>query len=96
MEGLAQVVRGGLPSEVGPEEVHHLFSVEMVARREGKQLDEACRLPEPPCVLIHSPGPHRNLEAAEQLDAHGLRFPIGDRHLLDPNAPWSLIADLLP
>src|SRR5829696_2477570 len=78
MEGLAQVVGGRLPARVGPQEVHHLFAVEAVARTEGKQLHQGGYLPEPPLAVLDRPRPHRDREAAQQLDANGFESPATD------------------
>src|SRR5215207_8464170 len=38
MESPSQIVRGCLPTRVGPQEVHNLFAVEAVTRSQGEQL----------------------------------------------------------
>ena len=45
---LVQVVRGRGGTEVSPEDVHRLFSVQPVSRREGEQLHELARFLQPP------------------------------------------------
>jgi hypothetical protein len=47
--------------------------------REGEELYEAHRFPEPPPARFDGPGPHRNPEAAQQPDADHLGLhPTGD------------------
>ncbi|MDQ5812923.1 MAG: hypothetical protein M3358_19785 [Actinomycetota bacterium] len=65
VEGLVEVVGGGLRREIRPEEVHDLLAVEAVIRGEGKQLHEAGGLPEPPLAFPDDPRPCRDLEGAE-------------------------------
>jgi hypothetical protein len=81
VEGLAQLARGRLDSQPGPEEVHDPFAVEAVPAREGEQLEEGGRLPEGPGSLLDGAGPDGGAEAAEQPDPYGvldrgLRRPV--------------------
>jgi hypothetical protein len=76
MDDHSQIV-GGCPSpEVRPEEVHDLLAVQAVTRRESEKLHQVCGLTQPPRTLIYGPGAHRDTEAAQQPDAHGLRRPV--------------------
>jgi hypothetical protein len=45
-----------------------------MARSQGEQLHEGCRLLRAPLLLTNGPGAHRNREATEQPDAHRLRY----------------------
>ena len=76
MEGLAQVVGGLLHPQVGPKRGHDLLAVEVVPRSQGEQLDEVSRLPQGPGALLDGSVPPRNLETAQQPDAHSFRLSI--------------------
>jgi hypothetical protein len=65
VEDPAEVVRRGLLPKVWPEQVHYLLSVQAMARRDRKELDEAGRLPEPPLILFYGLRPYRDPETAE-------------------------------
>jgi hypothetical protein len=73
VERLTQVVGGGFPVRVGPEDVHDLLAVEAVAWSKGEQLDEARSLPQAPLVILYSSRAHGNPKATEQPDPHRLR-----------------------
>ena len=75
MEGLTEVVCGGLPPKIRPEQVHGPLPVKVVPRREGEQLHQGGGLLEPPRALLHGAGPYRDPEPAEQPDAHRFGSP---------------------
>jgi hypothetical protein len=50
--------------------------VEAVTGREGEQLDQAASLAQTPPIFLDGSGPHRDPEAAQQPDTHGLEFHI--------------------
>lgn len=64
VEYLVKVVGGSSRVQIWPQEIHHPLPVQSVARREGEQLHEARRLPEPPSALIDLAIPHRDRKAA--------------------------------
>jgi hypothetical protein len=73
-----QVVDRGLRIELRPEQVQDLLAVEAMVLGQSEQLDEALHLLEPPFILPDDSRTHRDGEAAEQADAHGL--PSWRRH----------------
>jgi hypothetical protein len=72
VEGVAQVIRGGLSVEVRPEQAHQPLPVQSVLVRKGEQFQQACGLFEAPGTHFESPRPNRDKEAAEHVYAHGL------------------------
>ena len=53
MHGFAQVSARSIRREVGPQDVHQLFSVKAMPRRQGKQLNQRAGLPPVPSPLRH-------------------------------------------
>src|SRR5215210_2290310 len=62
-----------------------------MVRCQGQQLDEAFGLPQPPISLLDGLGSHRDPEAAEQLEAHGLPTSKVFRITLYPGS-WTRIS----
>jgi hypothetical protein len=76
VEDPAEVVRRGLSPKIRPQQVHHLLSVNAMTWRDGKKLDQAGCLPEPPLILFYGLRPYRNPEAPEQPNAYRLRCRV--------------------
>ena len=70
MHRLVQVVRGRGGTEVSPEDVHRLFSVEPVPRRKGEQLHELARFLQPPGRGRNGNAVHLGREATQKADAY--------------------------
>src|SRR5215211_890846 len=66
MQGLTQVVGGGLRTQFRPERVYDLLTVETVTMRQGEQLHKARRLPEPPLAVLDDSRARRDPKAAQQ------------------------------
>jgi hypothetical protein len=81
VEGVAQVIRGGLSVEVRPEQSHQPLPVQSVLVCQGEQFQQACGLFEAPGTPFETPRPNRDREAAEHVDAHGL-WLTGEASLL--------------
>jgi hypothetical protein len=76
VDGVAEVVRGGLLAKLWPEQVHHLLPLETVAGSQGEHLDKRGGLPQAPDISADGPRTHGYPKAAEQPDAHWLRARI--------------------
>ena len=57
VENFAQVVGGCLLPQIRPQKVHRALAMEPVPRGQGKQLDQARRLPQAPRALLDRPDP---------------------------------------
>jgi hypothetical protein len=68
VQRVVEIVGGGLRLQAGPEQIHSLLPMQLVACGQGEHLDEARRPPQAPSVLFYHARTHRDPEATEQPD----------------------------
>jgi hypothetical protein len=70
VDGLAQVGRGRVRRQLGPEQVHELLAVQAVRRGQRKQLHDRLRLVPAPGLVRDRPRVEPDAKAAQQPDPH--------------------------
>jgi hypothetical protein len=79
VQGVVEIIEGGLGVESGPQELHRLLAVEAVLLGQGEQLDQARSLLQAP-LLPDASRPHRHPEASKQMYAHHFGPPTSPLH----------------
>jgi hypothetical protein len=92
MDRLAQVRPGRRRSELGPEKIHHLLTLQAMARCERKQLDKGSRLSPTPLLVRNDASSDRGAKATEQIDPKKLRHAdsVSRTTLLPESRPGKL------
>lgn len=72
VQDVTQVAAARPAPRLRPQQVRHPFTVQAMTGCQRKQLHEATRIAQTPPVFPDNSVAHRNPEAAEQPDAHGL------------------------